>query len=209
MTKKTSLLLLALGALLVVLVVFQPTPLAAPSPNPVLSQELPEGAPGFPDLFEEGPFETPEDVAAGGRRPQDRPMMQGRMQPGMHGEGSRPGMMGMGPNIMALKEKLNLTPQQEESLQKIFMEARKDLIRKRAEIEITSLELAEILRGSNPDYKQIEVKVRQMEKMQADMKLAGIKSFLDAKKLLTPEQVKKLEELREMKGRAGGPPQKS
>ncbi|MFH0801992.1 MAG: Spy/CpxP family protein refolding chaperone [bacterium] len=210
MAKKTSLLLLALGALLVVLVVFQPAPLAAPAPSPMLSQEIPEEMSGFPNLFDGVPFEAPEDVAAGGEAPfpggRRNPMMQGRMQAGRPGEGPCPGMMRMGPN---LKEKLNLTPQQEEEFNRIFLDGRKDMIRKQAEIKIAGLELAEILRGSNPDFKQIEVKVRQVEKMQADMKLAGIKSLLDAKKLLTPEQVKKLEELRGMKGRAGGPPQKS
>jgi len=208
MAKKAS-LLLALGALLVVLVVFQPAPLAAPAPNLMLSQEIPEYMPGFPDLFDEVPLEAPEDGAAGGeagRHQKANPMMQGRMQAGRPGEGPCPGMMRMGPY---LKEKLNLTPQQEEELNRIFLEGRKDFIRKQAEIKIAGLELAEILRGSNPDYKNIEVKVRQMEKMQADMKLAGIKSLLDAKKLLTPEQVNKLEELRGRKGRGGAPPQKS
>lgn len=213
MAKKASLILLALGALLVVLVIFQSATLAAPSQNLILSQELPEEMPGFPEIFEDGPSETPEDVAAGektpfpgDRRPKANPMMQGRMQPGMPGEGLCPGMRGMGQNIMTLKGKLDLTPQQEEALDKIFLEGRKDLIRKQAEITIARLELAEILRGSNPDYKQIEAKVRQIEKMQADMKLAGIKSFFDAKKLLTPEQVEKLKGKR---GRACGPPKKS
>ncbi len=211
MSRKTTILFTALGVLLASLLFFQPSPVAAPAQNPSSSQDFTEDVPVMPDLFEEGAFENSEDVAEQGRPQRFNQRMQ-RGGPEMPcGEGARSRRGCMGPDLLALRELLALTPGQEGAIRKIFREARKDGIRKQAEIRISEMELRDLIEEANPDYKQIEVRVRQVEKMKADMKLAAIKSFLDAKKVLTPEQVKKLEGLKKGREMAppGGPPCKS
>jgi len=106
------------------------------------------------------------------------------------------GMMGMGQGILRLKEELNLTPQQVDSLKSMFFSRRKDFIKKRADIEIAEIELKQLFSAKNPDLNQIETKIRQIEKMKTDARIDAVKTFFEAKKILTPEQVQKLENLK-------------
>ena len=46
--------------------------------------------------------------------------------------------------------------------------------------------------------KEIEAKLKTLEKLRTDMKLSHIKAFREGKALLTPEQMEKLQESRGM-----------
>jgi hypothetical protein len=125
--------------------------------------------------------------------------MMGEMEgmeemPGMTG-GMRPmGMMGrMGmadrPFFLDRVKELGLSDEQVRKLKEIRQAARVDSIRAAAELRIARLELRELLAGEWK-LETAEKLVRNVQKMQGDMKVRFLKAKKEAEKVLTPEQLK-------------------
>jgi len=73
----------------------------------------------------------------------------------------------------------------------------KDGIRKRAELQIASIELREILAKDPVDMKAVEAKLKQIASARADIQLSHIKTVEEIKSKLTKEERKKFKELLE------------
>jgi hypothetical protein len=125
--------------------------------------------------------------------------MMGEMEgmeemPGMTG-GMRPmGMMGrMGmadrPFFLDRAKELGLSDEQVRKLKEIRQAARVDSIRAAAELRIARLELRDLLAGEWK-LETAEKLVRNVQKMQGDMKVRFLKAKKEAEKVLTPEQLK-------------------
>jgi Spy/CpxP family protein refolding chaperone len=71
---------------------------------------------------------------------------------------------------------------------------RKDAEARLVEIEAAERELAGLVRQEGPDLGQVEAKVRTIEKLRADLRIARIKTIAEGRAALTAEQRKKLEE---------------
>ncbi len=119
-------------------------------------------------------------------------MMQGR---GMTGRG----MMGRRHRMMQMcMQNLGLSAKQKEEIEGIRMATMKDVIRKRADMQIARLELRDLLSRDHVDMKAVETKVKHIEGMRADIHIALIKAKEEVKSKLTPEQRQKM---RDMMGR--------
>jgi Spy/CpxP family protein refolding chaperone len=114
--------------------------------------------------------------------------------PGMTG-GMRPmGMMGrMGmadrPFFLDRVKELGLSDEQVRKLKEIRQKARVDSIRAAAELRIARLELRDLLAGEWK-LETAEKLVRNVQKMQGDLKVRFLKAKKEAEKVLTPEQLK-------------------
>lgn len=145
------------------------------------------------------------DDDRGGRHP----MMNGH-GPGMHGRGhGMRGGMGMGggmllgPERMLLRdgggrlaEKLDLTGTQRDKLRDIGGDLERKEIRLRADLETAGLDLRDLMRSDSPSASAVDSKIETLARLRGDMMKAGARAVLDARKVLTSDQRKKLEDLR-------------
>lgn len=118
--------------------------------------------------------QTPEP---GDHRPDDR--------------GSRPGLDGP-----RLKQELGLSDQQLGDLRKLRLDQRRAAIRRRADAQLARLELQELMRAASVDEKAVQARVKELAELQAGALRARVDAQLAMRKLLTPEQRQKLEQLR-------------
>ena len=152
-----------------------------------------------------------------------------RMGPGYDGQRGRMGMrrghgmrgefQGMQQSMMlhrllqdpAVRERLNITPEQMSKLQAQEGAMAKAGIRNRAELQIKRIELGELMRAENPDRAAIDKKLREMQDATFAAEKARIDGQLYLRDLFTPEQRKEMEKMRgEFRGRMmqrgpGGP----
>ena len=124
------------------------------------------------------------------------------------------GEMGMGPTCgmgmwdgahgRHIATMLGLDDNQTEQVKPFLYKLRKDMIKKRAEIEVAEVDLEEILGKVPVDMKAVEAKVKQIASLKADAALLHIQGIQDIKAKLNPEQKKKLTEMMQSKGMEGG-----
>ena len=147
-------------------------------------------------------------------------MMNGH-GPGMHGRGAgmRGGMgMGMGGGMFLgpermllmdgggrLADKLDLTGTQKDKLRDIGGDLERKEIRLRADLETAGLDLRDLMRSDSPSASAVDSKIETLTQLRGDMMKAGAKAVLDARKVLTSDQRKKLEDLKQERweGRSG------
>ena len=187
MTNRTPiewLWLLALALPALVLGLTQAWPAAAASPDPMVLAQA--GAPA-----------QVADAQPGMRRE-----MHGR-RGDMRGEGQRWQQHGRHhrmPSLAAValrhRAELGLNPQQVESLQKLQLDARRAAVQGRANAELAALDLGGLLRSEPVDMAKVEAKVRELEKLRADGRLAFIRANEQGKAQLTTDQRDKLRALR-------------
>ena len=151
-----------------------------------------------PDMVQAAPemrLAAHDGMGGGGHRP----MMQARGRPGGwqrgfgHSQGHhRPSFIRM---VLMNRQKLGLSTQQEDSLRKLGMDSRRAAIRRSADLQIAQLDLMS-LRWSEPvDMGKVEAKVREIEKLKGDGRIAAFRTAEAAKAQLTAEQREKLKSL--------------
>lgn len=130
-------------------------------------------------------------------------MMNGH-GPGMHGRGfGMRGGMFLGPERMLLgdgggrlADKLDLTGTQKDKLRDIGGDLERKEIRLRADLETAGLDLRDLMRSDSPSASAVDSKIETLTQLRGEMMKAGAKAVLDARKVLTSDQRKKLEDLR-------------
>lgn len=100
-----------------------------------------------------------------------------------------------------IQEKLKLTDEQIEKLEKVSLEGRKNMIKLRADLEIAELELEPLMEAKKFDREKVEAILDKTESIRAKMAKERIKTLLDTREILTSEQYQKL---KQMKGRRDG-----
>jgi hypothetical protein len=93
------------------------------------------------------------------------------------------------------REKLGLSATQVKSLEQLRNDFQKESIRKDADIRVAEMDLNGLLSAEKIDMPKVEAKVREIERMRADLRLARIRTIEKGKDLLTADQRKKLHEL--------------
>ncbi|MDZ4346241.1 MAG: hypothetical protein U1E51_27835 [Candidatus Binatia bacterium] len=93
------------------------------------------------------------------------------------------------------KEQLNLSADQVKKLEQLRDEFQKQSIRHDADLRIIELDLAALLDHDSVDMSKVVGKVREAEKMRADLRIARIRAIEQAKGVLNAEQKKKLQEI--------------
>jgi Spy/CpxP family protein refolding chaperone len=90
---------------------------------------------------------------------------------------------------------LGLTPEQEGKLRTLRTEFEKEALRRTAEIRIAEVDLGALLETERWDLAQIEAKVKQIGQVQADLRLARIRALDAGRAVLTPDQLRRIEQL--------------
>ena len=147
---------------------------------------------------------APPDIAATAHpqvgRSMDRSAMQGQRHFGgwqrhmRQGRHSRHGRSVIG-FALRHRQELSLTPQQIETLKKLGMDSRRAAIRAAADRKVAQLDLMSLRQSDPVDMSRVEAKVREIERLRADSRLAAIRTDEQAKAQLTPEQREKLKGL--------------
>ena len=119
----------------------------------------------------------------------------GMKMPKMGGPMMKKGM-GMGMPMMSpwiyVKERLNLTEEQTNKFGKIYSAYRKEVLKKRADIEIAEIELGELLKTKEADEKAIEESANNLESLRSDLNISRIKALLKTREFLSDEQYEDL-----------------
>ncbi|MGH7397378.1 MAG: Spy/CpxP family protein refolding chaperone [Candidatus Rokuibacteriota bacterium] len=108
------------------------------------------------------------------------------------------------------QKELALTPAQVDSLRKLGTDAQRDAIKRQADRRLAELDLRTMMRSdpADPnkprDLARIETKVREIEKLRADGRVARIQSLEQSRQTLTPEQREKLRSLLSQRGKHRG-----
>jgi Spy/CpxP family protein refolding chaperone len=89
---------------------------------------------------------------------------------------------------------LGLSEKQTDALKAIRTRVEKDTIKKRADLQLATVDLRELLHKDPVDMKAVEASLKKVESARTDLKLTHIKAREEIKAILTPEQRKKLQE---------------
>lgn len=179
-----------------------------------------EGAPDDPGMWAElGGEEIGEDGLGG-----DGPLLaHGEMEfgpmmgPGGMGRGRGMGRgmrgmhrgMGLGP---AMVRELDLTAEQQEKMKAARERQQRKAIQSRADIQLARLDLRKLMQADKPDQRAIDTQIDKISGLEAGLHKSRVATMLEFRASLTPEQQKKLKELREQgprrnQQRQGGGPQ--
>jgi Spy/CpxP family protein refolding chaperone len=106
---------------------------------------------------------------------------------------------------------LGLSTTQVQNLQKLSVDARRDAIKRQADMKLARVDLGTLMMPdpADPnrarDMGKIEAKVRDIEKLRADGKIAQIRTMEQSRQVLTPEQREKLRTLLTQRWQHRGP----
>ena len=93
------------------------------------------------------------------------------------------------------REKLGLSADQVRNLEQLRNDFEKESIRNDADVRVAEMDLKTLLEAQNIDMAKVESKVREIERLRADLRIARIRAIEKGKQLLTADQRKKLQEL--------------
>ena len=134
---------------------------------------------------------------AGGAMGRDMHGMGGRWR-GHFRHHHRAGQQPLVSLALRYREELGLSPAQVGTLERLRSDFQREAIKRGAEIRVAELDLATLTRtdpadaGKPVDMAQVEAKVRDIERLRAEQRLARIRAIEQGKAELTPEQREKL-----------------
>lgn len=101
--------------------------------------------------------------------------------------------------ILRFKDEIGLTAEQATKLEKMQDQIKEASIRQQADIKVLEMKLNSTLKNEQTDRKKLESMIRDMAKLKTDLQIQHMNFMLDVKNLLTPEQIKKIEEFKKMR----------
>ena len=93
--------------------------------------------------------------------------------------------------ILSYKEYLGLSPEQVKKLEQLRDNFQRQSIRNEADARIVEVDIAALLDSPTVEVAKVEAKIREAEKLRADLRIARIRTIEQAKAVLTAEQRKK------------------
>jgi Spy/CpxP family protein refolding chaperone len=114
---------------------------------------------------------------------------------------------GRGPrfDVARMQAELGLSDEQVAQLQKLRSDNRSQSIRRRADLRIAQGELNDLLRAEALDDNAVNAKLKQVTDLQAAATRARVEHRLALRRVLTPEQLTKMESLMRQHVRGDGP----
>jgi Spy/CpxP family protein refolding chaperone len=106
--------------------------------------------------------------------------------------------------ILSYRDYLSLTAEQVKKLEQVRDHFQRQSIRTDADLKIVELDIASLLDSPTVDVAKVEAKIREAEKLRADLRIARVRIIEQAKSVLTAEQRKKFLETAE--SRSARPP---
>ena len=97
--------------------------------------------------------------------------------------------------MLSNKEYLQLTAEQVRKLEQLRDTFQRQSIRVDADLKIIEMDIVALLENDPVEVAKVEQKIREGEKLRADIRIARIRVIEQAKTLLNAEQKKKLQEL--------------
>ena len=101
------------------------------------------------------------------------------------------------------RERLGLTADQVKQLEQLRSDFAKESIRSEANLRIAEMDLTSLLETQPVDIAKAEAKIREIERLRGDLRIARIRSIERGKAQLTAEQRRKLQELQADQNFAG------
>ena len=114
-----------------------------------------------------------------------------------HGHGERHDAASFIWHVLKAKDAVGLTDEQETRLRTIAIAFKKDRVKKTAEVDLARIDVHQLLHATQTSGEDIETAIRKMYALKADLRIASIKAFQEARTVLTPEQQKKMKDLHE------------
>ena len=93
------------------------------------------------------------------------------------------------------RDKLDLSATQVKKLEQLRDDFQKESIRKDADLRVAEMDLSGLLNATKVDVPKAEAKIRQIERLRGDLRIARVRTIEKGKDLLTADQQKKLREL--------------
>lgn len=159
---------------------------------PAAAAELPEARPEAPPAA----HEEMSQEGAGGAGPQMRGPREGwRGHFRRHRGSSERPVISL---ALRYRQELGLSPAQVESLDRLRTDFQREAIKRGADIRVAELDLRTLVRTDPADLDKpvdlgkAEAKVREIERLRAEQRLARIRTIEQGKAQLTPEQRTKL-----------------
>ena len=109
-----------------------------------------------------------------------------------HGHAKRPDAADFIRHVLMAKDDLGITDVQETSLRAIKIAFKKERITRKADVDLAKVDMHALLHDDLSTMAQIETAVKQIYALKADVRLASIKAYREAKAVLSPEQQKKM-----------------
>jgi Spy/CpxP family protein refolding chaperone len=97
--------------------------------------------------------------------------------------------------LLRNREKLGLSDEQVSKLEQIRSDFEKETIRNEADIRVAEIDLNNLLHASSADMGKVEAKIREVERLRGDLRIARIRAIEKGKALLSPDQRKKFQDL--------------
>jgi Spy/CpxP family protein refolding chaperone len=107
--------------------------------------------------------------------------------PGMGRGPTGPGM-GQGPMMM---HGLDLTPEQQKKMAGLHEKQARLMVQAEADLRIATMDLQQLMRSEKPDQAKIDAQIDRIAQLRAGMQKSRTATMLEARGLLTPEQLKK------------------
>ena len=145
----------------------------------------------------------------------------GEAGPMMAPDAGGPGAMGMGHGMgrggrfmrhggfgpMLMRE-LDLTAEQRDKMKASRERQERKAIQARADIQLARLDMRKLMDAEKPDTKAIEAQIDKIAGLRAGLEKSNVTTMLEFRASLTPDQQKKLRELRERGPQRGTNPQR-
>ena len=114
---------------------------------------------------------------------------------GHFGRGEAPGERPLITLMLGWRQELGLSTAQIEGLERLRTAFQRGAIRRDADLRVAEMDLAALLRTDTVDLAAAEAKVREIERLRAEARLARIRAIEEGKMQLTVEQRAKLRTL--------------
>lgn len=103
---------------------------------------------------------------------------------------------------LAHRAELGLSAGQVTALERLRSDYQREAVRRDADLRVAEMDVATLRRAESVDLAQVEARVREAERLRADMRMARIRTIEQGKAQLTAEQ---REKLRALMAEAGSP----
>jgi Spy/CpxP family protein refolding chaperone len=97
--------------------------------------------------------------------------------------------------MLSRRDELNLSSDQVRNLERLRSDFERDAVKNEADLRVAEMDLSELLRSDPVDLKKAEAKIREIEKLRAELRLARVRAIEQGKQVLSQEQRVKLRDM--------------
>ena len=94
--------------------------------------------------------------------------------------------------MLSRRDELGLSPQQVEAFERLRSDFQREAIRRDADLQVAEMDLQALRRQEPVDLGQVEAKIREIERLRADFRVAQVRVIEQARAQLTIEQRERL-----------------